>query len=139
MGFHEKSSWVMVLSLLAGAAFYIYFVVMGSRAAGMLVPPVLPVLIAFTVILVLLAVVGHILAALSSVRDANAGEDERDRLIARRAASASGALLSLGVLAALSLYLFTYQGDWLFYGVFASLVLASISEYAVRIVLYRFG
>lgn len=139
MGFQEKSSWVMVLSLSLGAALYLYFVIGASQAAGMLVPPLMPVLVAFTVILVVLAVVGHIVAALSSVRDASAGEDERDRLIARRAASASGALLSLGVLLALGLYLVTYQGDWLFYGVFSSLVIASIAEYALRIALYRLG
>lgn len=94
---------------------------------------------AYTVVLVLLAVFGHILAAVTSLRDASTPADERDRQITRRSSSASGVLLSLGVLLALGVYLLTYQGDWLFYGVFASLVVASIAEYLIRIVLYRLG
>jgi len=137
MPFHEKSAWIMSLALLLGGALYFAAVAAMSSAAGELVPPVLPAVIVYTFLLVIVAVAGHIVAAVFAPKEANAPLDEREKRIADRAGHLSGYVLGAGVLAALGFYLFSYDGNALFYGVFASLMLSQLAEYALQIFFYR--
>jgi hypothetical protein len=137
MPFHEKSAWIMSLALLVGGLFYFAVVAALSASLGHLAPPVLPLIAVYTAILALVAAIGHAAIAALAARDAHAGLDERERLIAVRASSGSGYVLAAGVVLSLGVYLFRYDGNLLFYGVFASLMLGQLAEYALQIVRYR--
>jgi hypothetical protein len=137
MPFREKSAWLMVICLGVVGIGYVVVVRAMSNAIGSLVPPLIPLLIAFTVVLVILAVGSHIVIALLAPKDAAARADERDRVISARAGAWSGYVFASGVALALGLYLIVRNGDLLFYCVFGSWVLAQLSEYAFEIALYR--
>ena len=70
-------------------------------------------------------------------RNANARADERERLISLRAGNWSGYVFAAGVALALFFYLLVPSGDILFYAVFATWIIAQLSEYVVQIILYR--
>ncbi|MEM7610873.1 MAG: hypothetical protein AAF270_04305 [Pseudomonadota bacterium] len=139
MAFQEKSAWIMVVALLLGGAFYLNLVSSFSAAIGTLAPPLLPTVIVYTIILIVVAVIGHILIGIMTPREANEPLDERERRIFSKASSFSGYVLGLGVIVSLGHYLILQDGDLLFYSVFASLMIAQIAEYLCRIALYRFG
>ena len=104
---------------------------------GELVSPLLPTIAVYTIILVILAIVGHIVISALSPKEANAPLDERERRIFDRAGNVSGYVFGAGVVVSLGLYLLSYSGDVLFYLVFASLMIGQLAEYLMRIVLYR--
>ncbi len=137
MSFKEKSAWLMLLALGVTTALYTYFVILVSKEIGELVPPIFPGLIAYTVILVIIAVVGHILLAILSPKDANSGSDEREKLIFARAGAVSGFIFGFCVVISLGIYLFTYNGHLLFYTVFGSLILSQLFEYVAQIFYFR--
>lgn len=139
MPFQEKSAWVMSLSLLLGGVFYVGVIATISEDIGRLAPPVLPVVIAYTVILIVVAVLGHIVLAAFAPENANASLDEREREIFYRAGHYAGNIFAFGVLISLGFYILTQSGDALFYGIFASLMIGQLAEYAIRIFLYRTG
>ena len=84
-----------------------------------------------------MAVVGHIAIAVLAPTEANASPDERERQIFNRAGHYSSYFLAVGVVLALGYYLVSRNGDLLFYGVFASLMLGQVMEYLIQIFLYR--
>jgi hypothetical protein len=137
MAFQEKSAWIMALALLATGIFYFSVVAAMSSAMGSLAPPNLPVLAFYTVLLTILAIIGHVAIAIFAPKDANAPTDERERRIFDRAAHWSGYTFGAGVILSLGLYLIFHDGNLLFYGVFGSLMLSQLAEYVFQIVLYR--
>ena len=137
MSFQEKSAWTMSIALLIGGIFYFGVVATMSSAAGELVQPLLPVLVVYTAILIVLAIIGHVVIAIFSPKEANAPLDERERQIFDRAGNISGYVFGFGVIVALGLYLLSHSGDLLFYLVFGSLMISQLAEYGVRIALYR--
>lgn len=137
MAFQEKSAWLMSAALILAGLYY-YFAVAGlSTELGELASPSLRSVIISTVLLCILAIVGHVLIALLSPNDADAVLDERERMIFTRAGHISGLILGAGVITSLGVYQFNPNGDILFYGVFASVMLSQILGYLVRIILYR--
>lgn len=139
MPFHEKSAWTMAVTLTIGGILYFWAVASMSADLGKLAPPVLPTVVVYTGIIVVLAIIGHIAIAALSPREANAPADEREKKVVDRAAHLSGYVLGVGAIAALGLYLFTYDGNLMFYVVFASLMASQIAEYFCQIALYRRG
>ncbi|MCG8418029.1 MAG: hypothetical protein MJE77_08825 [Proteobacteria bacterium] len=139
MAFQEKSAWIMSLALLLGGLFYFGVVAWMSSQIGELAPPILPLVAVYTVILIIIAIVGHVVIAVFAPKDANTALDERERQIFDRAGHLSGYVVGVGVLLSLGLYLFSYSGNLLFYGVFASLMISQLAEYAIQIFLYRSG
>ena len=137
MPFQEKSAWVMSLSLVLGAVFYFGVVTAMSPDFSRLAPPTLPVVAVFTMVLIIVAILGHIAIAALSPKDANKPLDERERKIFHWAGHVSGNVFGLGVVSSLGLYLLFQSGDLLFYGVFASLIIGQLAEYGTRIFLYR--
>ena len=94
MSYKEKSAWVMCLALMLGALFYGYAVLgMTAQTAH---SPLTGIVVIYVLIIVLISIVGHIIAALVSVDEAEAVADERDKLISVRANSASSHILGLG-------------------------------------------
>lgn len=137
MSFREKSAWLMAICLLVAGTAYALIVAGLSDAMGQLAPPLIPLLIVFTVVLAVLAAVSHIVVAVFAPKDANAPTDERDRAISARAGNWSAYVFATGVALALGQYLLLRNGDLLFYFVFGSWVLAQLSEYVFEIALYR--
>jgi len=137
MSFNEKSAWIMFLALLVGGVIYFGLVLAASLPQQVLAPPTLPLVATYTAVLVLVAVVGHIIAAVFSPAEATATLDERERAIAHRASGLASMLLAIGILMSLAVYLLTSSGDLLFYTVFASLMVGQLAEYGMQIVLYR--
>ncbi len=135
--FHEKSAWIMSLALLLGGVVYFGIVASLSAELGRLAPPNVPVVVVYTVVLVIVSIIGHTLIALLSPKDASSAYDERERRIVDRAGNLSGYVFGAGVLLSLALYLFSYDGNLLFYAVFASLMLGQLAEYVAQILLFR--
>lgn len=137
MTFREKSAWIMSLALLVAGTFYFYSVGVTWSESGRLAQPMLPLVIVYTVCLVVLSVIGHIVIAIMAPKEANAPADEREQLIISRAGHYSSYLLGVGVVLSLGSYLFLRDGDALFYAVFASLMASQIAEYVLQIIFYR--
>lgn len=139
MSFHERSAWVMVSVLLAGAALYFGAVGRQSASIGSLVHPGAPAVATYTLLLALAAILGHVGIAILTPKAANSRPDEREQRIIERSGHHSSVVLAAGVILSLGVYLVGGDGDLLFYGVFASLMLGQLSEYLARIVLLRAG
>ena len=128
MPYQEKSAWVMSMALLAGRVFYFSQVASMSSSLDTLAPPTLPIVVIYTLILAVIAVLGNIVVAALAPGDANTSADERERRIFDRAAHLSGYVLTTGVILSLGLYLLTTDGNTLFYAVFGSLMLGQLAE-----------
>lgn len=77
MSFNEKSAWIMTLALLMGGVIYFGVVLSASLQLQELASPTLPLVAAYTVVLVLVAIIGHVLAAIYAPAEASAVPDER--------------------------------------------------------------
>ena len=137
MSFQEKSAWIMSVALLLGGAFYFGVATGMSFNPGQLVQPTIPPVVVYTVILVIIAIAGHVVIAVAAPKDANAPLDERERQIFSRAGNVSGYVFGFAVVLSLGLYLLSQSGDLLFYCVFASLMIGQLVEYGARNYLYR--
>ena len=137
MPLREKSAWIMavLLLLLGGAYFYAVTAIWSEN--GQLAAPMLPLVVAYTVCLIALSVIGHTVIAIFTPKEANAVADEREQLIFNRAGNYSLYFIAIGILLSLGLYLLWHNGDLLFYMVFASLMVGQIMEYVFQILFYR--
>ena len=127
----------MSAALTVGGLFYFLPVVSGGTGSGQLASPQMPQIVAYTVCLVVIAVIGHIFIAAIEPKDADAPADEREQLIFDRAGHYSSYLLAAGVLVSLGSYLVSGNGDLMFYVVFASLIVSHLAEYVLQIIFYR--
>jgi hypothetical protein len=134
--FEEKSVWIQLTATVLGLG--AYFVVAGRMiAAGVTVLPAYAALfMVATVLLVILLVAGHIVAAIASRPE---GRDERDRLIEWRAESNSAWLLGAGVLAAVTGMIFSIENVWIAHALLLSLFLSEVLGFILRLVYYRRG
>lgn len=137
MSFREKSAWIMSAALIVGGLIYFLPVLSGWTGSGQLPSPLMPQLVAYTVCLVTIAIVGHIVITALAPKEADAPVDEREKLIFDRAGHYSSYVLAAGVLVSLGTYLLSANGDLLFYVVFASLVASHLADYLLQIVFYR--
>jgi cytochrome b561 len=137
MPFHEKSAWIMLVTLLAGSFMYFFTVVSTWSESGQLASPMIPQILTYTCCLVIIVIAGHIVAAVVAPKDANAPVDEREKKIFTRAGHYSSYAIGVGILLSLGLYLLSNSGDLLFYTVFASLLIGHLVEYLTQILFYR--
>ena len=138
MPFQEKSAWIMLLALLLSGIPYISNIVTLSHGAQ-LPPPNIQQLVYYTIILILIAVIGHIIITAFSAKDANAKLDERERRIFDRAGKLAGYVFGFGSVGSLIFYLFFADGNLLFYGVLGSLIIGQLVEYITKIYFYRWN
>jgi hypothetical protein len=139
MSFREKTAWAMALILTAGGALYLYWVASLSREIGQTAPPLIPLVIAYVVVIVIASAVIMSALAIATPREADAPADEREKLITDKAGNWSGYVMAVPVLGALWHYSVNQDGNMLFHLVFLSLMLSQIAEYAFQIILFRRG
>lgn len=134
--FEERSVWVQLVSLLTVLGGY--FVVSGWMLFRGVerIGPYVPLFMAATVLLVIVLVVGHIVAAVIGKAERR---DERDRLIGWRAESNSSWLLGAGVFSALTALAFGVQPVWIAHLLLASLFTSEVLKLSLQVVYYRRG
>ena len=137
MSFREKTSWIsLILTLLGFGSYFatlIYAEITHSASHGYYIGYLIGVVFAITIIFI----VSTIVIAIMAPDDANARLDERDRIIAYRAAYWPYFLIIVGTFSAMaSIHL---GGDlfWMMNGLLGVIVLAEIARYASAIALYR--
>jgi len=135
MNFKEKSSWVMCVSVLFGGLFYAYALTSNLKSGEAI--QLKSITISYLLIIILASIIGHIIAALTGLKEAEAPEDERDKIVSIQSNSMSSYVLGFGVISGMILYLVTGNGDVLFHFILASLTLSTIIEYILRIYFYR--
>ena len=113
MTFNEKSAWIMLTALLVSGLSYAGAVANLSADLGQLAPPSVPLLIKFTVLLIVISIVGHALIATLRPGESDDRLDEREQGVHDRAGNWSGIVLGVGVISALIGYLMLGQGDLL--------------------------
>jgi hypothetical protein len=139
MPFREKIAWLSLMAIAVTSGGYFILLL---RAGNGGVPPVqvnLGLLVATVIVITLVTMIGAIAIALMNPKDANAGADERDRSVARRAAAgAYHVLLVLVMLAAVTAHLGLGLGG-LLNGILAAIVIAELVRCGLEIHGYRRG
>ncbi|MBZ0269203.1 hypothetical protein K8I85_13700 [bacterium] len=134
LSFHEKSLWLMLLSLLGVFGFYFGAVV--APGSTNVEAEHVAAFVSGLVILVLIQIAGHVVIA---VVDRHHDTDERDRAIALKGTRNAAYVLSTGVFLTLCTALLT-DGNFVFTHVLlASWVLAQLVEIGSQLVLHRRG
>lgn len=137
MSFREKSAWIsLFVTLVVWGGYLLHVFVWPGDGAGRLA---MPLLIGAIVVTVVFQTVLHIAIAAHAPRDAQSPADERDRLIALKAAQAAGFALAAGVfLVAGSIHVGARPGE-MANGILAALALAELIRCAAVIAAYRRG
>lgn len=134
MSFHEKSLWLMSVSLLAFAAFYFGTALPQSNAD--VVPQQILRFVCALTLMVAVQVIGHVIIA---IRDRRSNTDERDWLIELRGRRNGSYVLAVGVSMSL-LAALCIKGNFLFtHLLLAFWIFAQLVEYVSQIVMHRRG
>jgi hypothetical protein len=105
-------------------------------AGVMHIVPYVPVFAVAVVLLIILMIVGHTVAAIAGRPEES---DERDRLIVWRAESNAGWVLGMGVFAALAGLIMSINNVWVAHVLLLSLFLSEMAKLIFQIVYYRRG
>lgn len=134
--FEEKSVWVQLISVVLGLG--VYVVVAGMMIANGVtaMPAYAALFMVATVLMVILLIAGHIVAAISGRVE---GRDERDRLIEWRAEHHSSWLLAVGVLVAVTGMVCAVDNVWNAHVLLLSLIFSELLGFILRLVYYRRG
>ena len=132
MAFREKSAWISLLSMLAVYGYY--FWTEWQRGPG---APELGLLAGCVVLLTVLQIVLHILAAVAAPKEAKVPADEREKLFAVKGYRSAYFVLASGALATIGAALMGYGAAALVNGLFFALVVAEMARVTTLIVHYR--
>jgi hypothetical protein len=139
MPFQEKIAWVSMVGI--AVAFGPYFALLAAYSGP---KPAFPfysgvLLVATTLLTIVVVTIGSIGAALTNLKDANRPEDERDRIIARRASAIAYAVLTPLLFFVLASVFLGFGTAALANAVLGAIVLAEIVRCATQVRLYRKG
>ena len=139
MAFREKTAWLSFATLLV--AYSIYFALIGSEAqrAQQQLITIIWTFGAVAVTQAIVVIIGSILLAATSTKDARAPADERDRAIARRGASISYYVLLVGVTIVGVVMPFGATSLKIINAALGAIVLAEVVRNAVILLSYRRG
>lgn len=138
MSFREKSAWITFVSLLVAFTPFFYFSyqgLTGQLGRGQARALAFALIAAF----VALEVVLHVIAAALAPKDARTPRDERERLIAMRAAFAAYPVLVVGGLVSAGIIHLTTSAWVMQQAVLFTIVLAELVKFGTQIVLFRRG
>ena len=139
MSFREKSAWISLLAYLAIYGFYFANVAMALSRGGADGAQFLGLLSKSVVLFVLVTVVLTIIAAVRAPKEAQAPEDEREKLIKLKANSASSYVLATGVVIAIGALYFDVKSFLVINLLFFALVAFEVFKIAAQLVLTRRG
>lgn len=136
MSFEEKSVWLQLAGM--GLALGGYFAIAGvMRVRGIdALPAYVPLFAGAVVVMVVILVAGHILAALTARPEP---ADERDRLIAWRAEARSGWVVAVGVLTGITGLVFGVDDVIVAHTLLGGLFCSEVLGFVLRIISYRRG
>jgi hypothetical protein len=137
--FIEKSTLATTLSLVVVFGAYFALVLGPVAASPDRQGAFTGLLIAATVALTILAAVSHIVLAVLFRTQANAGPNERDRLIALRSERLSGYILAVGMFAGVVLAMLETTAFWIAQALLAAWVIAEVTEGTSKLIQYRRG
>lgn len=129
----------MAVAMLVTGGLYFYLVVISSQLLGFAAPPNPALITVATILIILIAIIGHLVAAVSNVADANARADERDKFIARHSWNVAAWVLSIFVFCGVAHYTAFGNGNMFFHIIVLGMVLSHITDYVLTIWLYRKG
>lgn len=136
MSFREKSAWVCMVGLLAVYGFY--FVDSGFRIRSTTSSEeFMMTQFGLMVGIVVVMIIGHIVAAVSSPKDADAQCDERDALIAAKAGALGGNIAIGGALIAAATAFKGANGVEVGNWVVLAVVVGELVRYGMQIAKYR--
>lgn len=136
LSFEEKSVWIQLVSVaIALGAYFAVAATMHANGVDILIP-YMPLLVLAVVVIVVINVAGHIVAAITGRPEKR---DERDRLITWRAESNSGWILAVGAMGAITAMLFGLGDVLVAHILLASLFIAEIVGFTLQLVYYRRG
>jgi hypothetical protein len=139
MSFREKSAWISLLAYLAIYGFYFANVAAALARGEADGAHFLGLLSKSVVLFVLVTVVLTIVAAIGAPKDAQAPQDEREKLIKLKANSASSYVLATGVVMTIAALFFDARNFLVINLLFFALVVFEVFKIAVQIVLTRRG
>lgn len=139
MSFREKSAWISLLAYLGIYGFYFMNVAAALARGDADGAQFLGLFGQSVVLFVLMIIVGTVIAAVTAPKDAQAPEDEREKLIALRANSASGYVLASGVVLTIGVIFFGVKDFLVINLLFFALVISEIFKIVMQIALYRRG
>jgi len=134
--FEERSVWIQLVSVAAVLGTYFVVASMMLSRGVMALPAYVPLFVGSVVLLVVVLVAGHIVAAISTRPD---GQDERDRLIGWRAESNSSWILGVGVFIGLTCLVLDLPDVWTANVLMLSLMVSEIVRFTMQLVYYRRG
>lgn len=137
MSFHEKSAWVMSAVLTLVGALYLGQFVNDSANLGQWAAPSVGSMIGYAILLVVMAIIGHVVMAIANYRDVSDTVDEREQKIQHKAQWFAGHILVGFIVLALLAFLVWHNGDLLFHSVLLGLILSQISFYIAKIIFTR--
>lgn len=129
----------MIVALTLSGWIYFDTVIATTRAMGQTAPPNIGIIAVATVVIVAIAIFGHVIAAVIDPATADAPEDERDTRIAQRAGNLAGWVLSIVVMGGIWSFAVRGDGNLLFHILIMGMVLSQLTEYALKIWFYRRG
>lgn len=139
MSFREKSILITIVAMLVASTAYAAMVI--PLASGTDVDQVVyqPLMIVAVVVLVIVIVAGHIVAAVAQPKDANAKPDEREKLIEWRGQAAGGYVLAVGAFVTLTLSMAEVHWFWIANVLAGMWVLAEVFAGMWKLALFRRG
>jgi hypothetical protein len=138
MPFREKSAWISLVTTLGVYAYY-FAKVVAAHARGANGAELLGLLIGCIVILTVLQIALHVLAALWSPRDAMTRQDEREKLIALKATNIAFYIVVSGAVMAGAGLMFGGEPFAMANLILLALGLGEVTKYASQIVYFRRG
>lgn len=133
MSFREKSAWGMGLVIAVTGLFYGWIVAQAPQA------PVIGPLLPYVLLVIVLSIAVQILVALTSLREASAPADERERIAIAKAGHWSGIALGVMTLLAAGGYIATGNANLMFHLLIGAVIIAQVLEYMFQIALFRRG
>lgn len=134
--FEERSVWVQLVGL--GLVLGGYFASVGPMLARGVthMAPYIAVFAVCLVLLIVVEIVGHIVAAVVGTPE---DADERDRLIGWKAEARSSWVLGVGVFGAIGMLAFGVEAVWVANGLLLSLFASEMLKLVLQVVSYRRG
>lgn len=137
MTFHEKSAWISLVSILIVSG--IYFLHVPWTLTPSPNPQLARGFFYCLIVFVVIEVVGHLVVALRTPKEARAPRDERERLINLKAIRTAAYVYVVGSFLAIYTLHFGANAIAISNGVLLAFVIAQVVNYTARIVYHRRG